>query len=397
MKLIGTGGGASWFKASSRGCLRRAEQVFPLCGEAQAMSRQLFTDLRRSGGNYIPSGRQIPRTPPPVTIHTTAMKTPTGDPDSSEHTRTCDFSCSAVETDDPTSVLRGMKGYQLTPGDLEFIKKMKEEQLVKKLEGDLTELQELIEVETVALEWTEASRQKAQAELHAFPSCEELAQWLKVLLRTTSPLAELTDVDTRCLLAAVTAEDVQSVSDEKRTELSEMKKVVADKRQKEAEQRRQLEKETAAKQLKILTLRRELCDLKSELAQQEEAFKLKSGAASENPTKSVPAARGKQNKVQEQEFSSQEAELATRGARRKPAGAAQATASQPKRPEKAGEAWSMSQQLAAPRSRKKAAAGEEAQNTGLRRSKRIATRRYQAGFDCIVGVVSRLRHQREPQ
>lgn len=31
-------------------------------------------------------------------------------------------------------MLKGMKGYQLTDEDLDFIKKMKEEQLVKKLQ-----------------------------------------------------------------------------------------------------------------------------------------------------------------------------------------------------------------------------------------------------------------------
>lgn len=36
------------------------------------------------------------------------------------------------EPDEPSSMLKGMKGYQLTAGDLEFIKRMKEEKLVKK-------------------------------------------------------------------------------------------------------------------------------------------------------------------------------------------------------------------------------------------------------------------------
>lgn len=36
------------------------------------------------------------------------------------------------EPDEPNSMLKGMKGYELTAGDLEFIKKMKEEKLIKK-------------------------------------------------------------------------------------------------------------------------------------------------------------------------------------------------------------------------------------------------------------------------
>lgn len=35
------------------------------------------------------------------------------------------------------SMLRGMKGYQLTPGDLEFIQKMQEEKLIAKLKVGL--------------------------------------------------------------------------------------------------------------------------------------------------------------------------------------------------------------------------------------------------------------------
>ncbi len=38
------------------------------------------------------------------------------------------------KSDDPDSMLKGMKGYQLTPGDLEFIEKMKQEKLIKELQ-----------------------------------------------------------------------------------------------------------------------------------------------------------------------------------------------------------------------------------------------------------------------
>ncbi|XP_023147717.1 uncharacterized protein LOC111583034 [Amphiprion ocellaris] len=386
----------------------RMEEVHSVCGEPQAMSHQLFGSLRRSGGNFIPSGRQIPRTPPPATTHsedfkvcvlfhsrlkaepyrpdtqselcTSSQQTATRDPDDSDQTRTCDFSSLKAKTaDDPIYMLKGMKGYQLTPGDLEFIKKMKEEQLVKKLEGDLKELQELIKTETTALERASGSREKAEAELNTFPSCEQLREWTKLVLRRMSALTDFTDLDTKSLLAMVTMEDVQGVMHDKRAELNQRRKMVANKRKKEAEEREQLDK------LKIQTLMRELCDLKSELAQQEEACKLK---ASEKPTKSFKTARGKQKKVKDQEFSSPEAVGATR-VRGKHAGTAPTTASRPKdqstsaAPQannqsevKVGEAESTSQQKAPKQSRKTSAdgAGQETQNTGLRRSKRVAKR-----------------------
>ncbi|GLD63411.1 uncharacterized protein AKAME5_001503800, partial [Lates japonicus] len=109
--------------------------------------------------------------------------------------------------------------------------------------------------------------------------------------------------------------------------------------------------------------------------------KQNSEAVTEKPTKSVKAARGPQKKVEEQESNSQESVQAVRGRRKLP-GTAQTTATQPKNQTKvkSGRAQSMSQQAAPSHSRKKAAvapddAGEEAQNTGLRRSKRIASRK----------------------
>lgn len=38
------------------------------------------------------------------------------------------------EPDEPNSMLKGMKGYQLTPTDLEFIEKMKAEKHIKRLQ-----------------------------------------------------------------------------------------------------------------------------------------------------------------------------------------------------------------------------------------------------------------------
>ncbi|XP_051799126.1 uncharacterized protein LOC110962371 isoform X2 [Acanthochromis polyacanthus] len=347
------------------------------------MPHQLFGGLRHSGGNFIPSGRQIPRTPPPAATHSEDFKPSSSDPDDSDQTRACDFSSLEAKTaDDPIYMLKGMKGYQLTPGDLEFIKKMKEEQLVKKLEGDLKELQELIKMETMASEQASDSREKAEAELDTFPSCEQLSEWTKVVLRGMSPLTNFTDLDTKSLLAMVTIQDVQDVMHDKKTELGQMRKMLANKRTKEAEEREQLDKEMATKQLKIQTLMRELCDLKSELAQEEEACKLKT---SEAQTTSVKTARGKQKKVKDPP----EAAGATR-ARRKRVASTLTTASRRKDQHpspasepnnqtevKVGEAESKSQQKAPKQSRKTSAngAGQETQNTGLRRSKRVANRR----------------------
>lgn len=61
------------------------------------------------------------------------------------------------------------------------------------------------------------------------PTCGELSEWVKVVLETTLPSAELTDLDPKCLLAMVTKEDVQRVVDGKKTGLARMKKTVENK------------------------------------------------------------------------------------------------------------------------------------------------------------------------
>lgn len=94
--------------------------------------------------------------------------------------------------------------------------------------------------------------------------------------------------------------------------------------------------------------------------------KQKSGAAAERPAKSVKAARGPQKRV-ETESNPQESEQAARG-RRKPPGSAQAAASQARNRSKV-------KSEAAPSGSSQKSAGEEAQNSGLRRSKRIASKK----------------------
>ncbi|XP_042260941.1 uncharacterized protein LOC121892153 isoform X1 [Thunnus maccoyii] len=457
-------------------------------------------------GNYIPSGRQLPRTPPLTDVKRhldfggedpnndcaeLQQNVEAGSGDQDDPNRTFDLNThdakpvcleNIFKPDDPKSLLKGMKGYSLTAGDLEFIEKMKEEKLIKKLQGDLEDVQRLLKKETMALELTLACREKALAELNKFPSCEELTEWVKVVLKMTSPLSELSDLDAKSLLTMVTKENVQKAVEEKRIGLTHMEKMLANKKKEEAEERGQLEKQIANEQLKVQGLMSQLSDLKSELAQQkiinlilQEAYealqmqiniqevkeskgdtleelqvsktrvkrgkerkkavtpterlqdatnqsqptgmnsssqqtvietdnqtslkddahmntnesmktstkeqtKPKSGV--EKPTKSVKAARGPQKKAEEQESNSKESVKAVRG-RRQPAGPSKTAAPQPKNQSKvkAGERQSTSQQAASShRSRNKVAvaadnAGEEAQNVGLRRSKRIASRR----------------------
>ncbi|XP_035006111.2 axoneme-associated protein mst101(2) [Hippoglossus stenolepis] len=424
-------------------------------------------------GNRIQSGRQLQRTPPPhVDVVRHLNFCIEDDEDQVEPQQNLEagsreqshpdekgmfvFNCPETRTETspeplyPDSMLRGMKGYQPLPGDLEFLKKMKEEKLIGKLQGDLEEVQRALKKEMAALKQACATWDVAHAELNKFPSCEELAEWVTVVLQMTSPTLDLTDLDAKSLLALVTEKNVLKATDEKRVELACLEKMVEDKRKEEAKDRGQLEKRIASEQLKIHGMMSQVSDLTRELAQEEEAYKvlqmqikthreikeeeaaettsgelrgrnrrqerkkeklqdptnqskstrskrtenqatLKEDRASkstnETPSatkqtkqksedKSVKAAKGPQKKVEEQEVPVQ----AVRGRRKAPA-AAQAAAPAPKNQSKVKpvEARSASRPAAPSRSRRKAAAappgaGEEAQNAGLRRSKRIASR-----------------------
>ncbi|XP_039893524.1 paramyosin-like isoform X2 [Simochromis diagramma] len=417
------------------------------------MSDTYFEILQRScsSGNYIPSGRQLPRTPPLTNVTRQLDFTNLEEPeqnmedgvrDKDEGNQKSQTDTELPESHDPHSMLKGMKGYQLTAADLEFLKKMKEEQLVKKMQVKLEEVQKLLKMEMVALEMACASKVKAEAELKRFPSCIEVTEWAKVVLRMACPQADLTDADAKSLLSMMKMRDIQDAMDKKTVEFYQIEKMVANKRKEEAEERGQMERQIANKQLRIQGLMRQLSDLKAELAQREEACKslemqvniteapeikedldaiksqmklprkrqkkavkstemlqdatntskstrsrnrdtlktsaeepTRSGAPGEQQKKKVKASRGENEEAEGQDLNSRES-VQPVGGRRKPAGTAQTTVSQQKSHSKVktGEPEVPS------RGRRAAAttadnAGEEAQNEGLRRSKRIASKK----------------------
>uniref|UniRef100_A0A673BY51 Uncharacterized protein n=1 Tax=Sphaeramia orbicularis TaxID=375764 RepID=A0A673BY51_9TELE len=132
----------------------------------------------------------------------------------------------------PNSMLKGMKGYRLTPEDEDFIKKLMIEKEVKKLQRDLEEVQKLLKREVMALEMSLASKDKVQAELNQV-SCSEglnLTQlWAKVIVEMTSPLTEVTDMDAKSLLAMLTKENIQRATEEKKLEIRRLEKMVKNK------------------------------------------------------------------------------------------------------------------------------------------------------------------------
>ncbi|XP_054654914.1 uncharacterized protein LOC129194042 isoform X1 [Dunckerocampus dactyliophorus] len=294
--------------------------------------------------NFIPSGRQLPRTPSLIQVKQEldfCSEAPASDPPltpqemtegasgeqlDSKVSRT-DANSGGADYSDP--LLNGMKGYQLTPNDLDFIRTLKEDKQSKLLEEQLKALKREVTSETMALELALASREKARADLekvsrgcllsfqvtlhlqshsdsgtfqvkHAvintlirvlscfminaacqFPTCSELAELLKLVLRVASPVAQVSELDARSLLAMVTTGDVHVALSEKREAVSQLEKMVASQRKKDDKERRRQEKQLASNQLLIQRLISDVSELTSQLAQRDE-LKDGGGGASED-------------------------------------------------------------------------------------------------------------------
>ncbi|KAI9534062.1 hypothetical protein NQZ68_016780 [Dissostichus eleginoides] len=79
-----------------------------------------------------------------------------------------------------------------------------------------------------------SSREKAQADLRKLPSCEDLMEWVKEVLSTTSPSTQWADLDLDCILDTVKKENVQKATEEKRIEIPRMENLVANKKQRDS-------------------------------------------------------------------------------------------------------------------------------------------------------------------
>ncbi|XP_034031075.1 uncharacterized protein LOC117514606 [Thalassophryne amazonica] len=106
-----------------------------------------------------------------------------------------------------------------------------------------------------------------------FPSCEELCELAKVVLKKTMLSPMLEELDTETLLAMVKKEGIQGALEEKRVVLAQMEATVTNKKKQQAKERGQQEKQIHSKQLKIKVMMSNLSNLTSELSKVEEAHK----------------------------------------------------------------------------------------------------------------------------
>ncbi|XP_014879390.1 uncharacterized protein LOC106941001 isoform X2 [Poecilia latipinna] len=230
------------------------------------MEEALF-EVVLSSANHIPSGRHLPRTPPMTSVKKhldfedmePVMPNSNAEADGDIEV----LGCSSLKMENPYTMLKGMKGYHLTPDDLNFIKKKAEDEY-----EELAEIQALLKIDVKLLELALVSRATAQVTLSLIPSSDFLANWAKLVLRETSP-SDFTHLDTKSLLAVVKMEEIQRLTDQKKKVIAMMEATAAETCKKKAEERGHLEMQVANEELKIQELMRELTGLKSDLLQQE--------------------------------------------------------------------------------------------------------------------------------
>ncbi|KAJ3584375.1 hypothetical protein NHX12_014870 [Muraenolepis orangiensis] len=310
-------------------------------------SSQVWSPGQRKSFNVIPSGRELPRTPPMSHVkHRLSF---------------ADEVCPAtVCSGDAFPMLRGMGGYQLTQTDQDFIEKMNQEKLQKNLQGELADLESSINREAMALDLHLSSKEKALEGLDKFPTCETMVDLARTLLSQTVPAGELDQLDHRSLLASVTEAGLRRAISEKKRAVDSLKEGVRKKEEKQ-------ENEILERKHEIQGLMIQLAGLKCEVAKERESRRSPEGkTAAAQPVRASRAPR-----------SNKSATTATASARQRSqsAGKSGATKATSRRTRAPGPTASPP---AATKTGKAAAIVTEtaaAQSVGLRRSKRIATRK----------------------
>ncbi|XP_077455185.1 uncharacterized protein LOC144073317 isoform X2 [Stigmatopora argus] len=231
------------------------------------------------GTHFIPTGQQLPRTPPLAEV-----KKGLGFKKEDQERSSVPFhhlneggegchpnprlSISGPSSGHTDSLLTGMKGYRLTAGDLDFMKKMLLDKQTKQLQGELEVVKNTIQREQKALDVTLVLRENVQTDLEKFPSSSELVELLKQVLEIVSPSVQALELDARSLLTMVTKEDVEKALSQKKKAICCMEKEKAWRKENSVE-KVQLESQLSDEQIAIEGLMRELSELQSKLAQQQ--------------------------------------------------------------------------------------------------------------------------------
>uniref|UniRef100_A0A8C8C8I3 Uncharacterized protein n=1 Tax=Oncorhynchus tshawytscha TaxID=74940 RepID=A0A8C8C8I3_ONCTS len=261
--------------------------------------------LIQDPSNHIPLGRQLQRTPPtlelnvtrPLSFKTHVIETTPGqEPVSPALNMTMDlYTIEPAETDtcrrsritsstrsvleeDPYSLIRGMQGYEVTPADLVFLKRARQERQINALQRELDELLRQRRNQMLARDLSLASREKIQTDLDEILSCEQTVQMGQVFLSRKLSSTEVEALDSKSLLAQIKTADVQQAVEEEQAEITALEDSVAralELRERGEQRQQEIENRNRAiltKKVNIKHLMKELSELKSQLAGAEESL-----------------------------------------------------------------------------------------------------------------------------
>ncbi|XP_019712088.1 uncharacterized protein LOC109507241 [Hippocampus comes] len=243
--------------------------------------------------HFIPTGRQLPRTPPLSEVkrrlvfinedqksHIVAFHQDTeGDSGERPVPDEIEFNTSATKpalSAYPDTLLNGMKGYEITSGDLDFLRKIQVEKHVKELRAELEVVRNVLQRELV-LEPMLTSSENVQADLDKSSSYSELVEHHKQVLGIMLSSVKVLERKATSLLAVVTKEDVDRAPSKKKKKkkkqqqqqaLSHMEKDII-RTKEESKETEQLVKQLVGCQMLIQQLTRNMSELNSKLAQPE--------------------------------------------------------------------------------------------------------------------------------
>ncbi|XP_024281338.2 early endosome antigen 1 isoform X3 [Oncorhynchus tshawytscha] len=184
----------------------------------------------------------------------------------------------SVLEEDPYSLIRGMQGYEVTPADLVFLKRARQERQINALQRELDELLRQRRNQMLARDLSLASREKIQTDLDEILSCEQTVQMGQVFLSRKLSSTEVEALDSKSLLAQIKTADVQQAVEEEQAEITALEDSVAralELRERGEQRQQEIENRNRAiltKKVNIKHLMKELSELKSQLAGAEESL-----------------------------------------------------------------------------------------------------------------------------
>lgn len=160
----------------------------------------------------------------------------------------------------------------MTSEDLWFMQTLKEEKELQRLQDEVVALKKEVQSQSMALALTLASREKSQDELKQLPSCEEIRKWALLFLEKQPLSTDLSVLDVRALLALVPQTTLTNSISIQSHKVDLLNNDVMKRKQENVKKREVQGNLLAAEKSRILELMATLAELKSSLTLQQEVI-----------------------------------------------------------------------------------------------------------------------------